>query len=483
MTNTIDPDSFPTTHPLSVALRLTSRYWFLSYSKLMSMDWQWIDMPDCPFGATDGRTLYLNRSGLDKLCAMPNGSGLIAFLLVHEALHALLGHGWRLIPLKDKQTGNIAADYIVNAMIAMRNRELKREVFPFIDGVLLDEQLSGDKSVEQLYRQLVKPQPPAPQPEINPSPEPQPQDSNDQQDNDESDSDGDAPSEGDSDDDSDTDGGSTPSDSADGDHGDADPDGGADGSDQDGGDSGDGGSLKGFVGTGVGDNLEPALEEGESLSEAVSEIEETNERILVADEIDRRQSGEGGETGKRVKQHNLPVSTLDWADLLREWLVKHKRDGWKSPFNHVIYGTTGLVCAGRRSQAAGTIVLVLDSSGSIGSSTYTKFLQQAQSILDELKPEQLVLLSVSHRVADSVILEVGDTAPDRMSGGGGTRFQPAFDWLERNQIDPDVMVYLTDGWSEDLRDLKQPNFPLLWLSTCRESRDFKVGEVMQINDF
>ena len=237
------------------------------------------------------------------------------------------------------------------------------------------------------------------------------------------------------------------------------------------------------MGKGGGDALEPEAEEGKTVEETVSQIEEDNERILVADAIDRKTSGEGGAGGQRVRDQRVSSSSLDWCDLTREWLLKHKREGWMSPFNHVIYTSTGLVCAGRRSRAAGTVVLALDSSGSIGSATYTKFLQQAQAVLDELKPEQLVLLSVSHLVADSVILTEGDRVPNHLNGGGGTRFSPAFEWLEAHDIQPDVMIYLTDGWSYDLRQLQQPDFPLLWLSTSRNRAEFPVGEVLEITDF
>jgi hypothetical protein len=105
-TNMIDPTQFSTNHPLSVAMRTTSRYWFLAHSKLMSMQWEWTDA--VPYGATDGAKLVLNREGIDKLASKPNGAGLIAFLLVHEALHALLNHALRLRLLADAKTANLA---------------------------------------------------------------------------------------------------------------------------------------------------------------------------------------------------------------------------------------------------------------------------------------------------------------------------------------------------------------------------------------
>ena len=460
-TNTIDPTQFDTNHPLSVAMRTTSRYWFLTHSKLMSMKWQWSDA--VPYGATDGSTLLLNREGIDKLSRQPNGAGLIAFLLVHEALHALLGHGWRLAKLGDHRTANIAADYVINAMIANRNREIGKEIFPFIEGVLLDEGLSGDNSTEQLYRILSKP---IQQDQTNPKPQ---QDNDDSNDTTDSDGDDETPQEG-SDGDQDGD-----QDDSDSNHSDS------SGSSADAtvGNSGD--DLSDFVGTGAPDTFEPEPEDGESQQQTIDRLEEANDSIFIADEIDRRQQTDSGTTASRL-QGQRTSSSLSWPDLLREWLSKRSRNGWDSPFNNAIFQTTGLIAAGRRTRNAGEIVLVLDTSGSIGQRTYDRFLSEAQAVLDDLKPDKVHLLSVSHVVADAVSLEAGDTVPSSLKGGGGTRFKPAFDWVAEHAQDVDVMVYLTDGYSNDLSEITYVDFPLLWLSTGARTNAFKAGDVIEITD-
>ena len=456
-TNTIDPTQFSTDHPLSVAMRTTSRYWFLTHSKLMSMKWQWSDA--VPYGATDGSTLLLNRVGIDKLSRQPNGAGLIAFLLVHEALHALLGHGWRLAKLGNRQTANIAADYVINAMIANRNREIGKEVFPFIDGVLLDEELSGDNSAEQLYRILSKP---IQQDQTNSKP---------QQDND---TDDDTTNDND-DNDNATDDGEPPHDDE------GDDTSGDDGSDTDSSIDDSGDDLSDFVGTGAPDTFEPESEDGESQQQTINRLEEANDSIFIADEIDRRQQTDGGTTASRL-QGQRTSSSLSWPDLLREWLSKRSRNGWDSPFNNAIFQTTGLIAAGRRTRNAGEIVLVLDTSGSIGQRTYDRFLSEAQAVLDDLKPDKVHLLSVSHEVADAVSLEAGDIVPASLKGGGGTRFKPAFEWVAEHAQDVDVMVYLTDGYSNDLSEITYVDFPLLWLSTGAPTNAFKAGEVIEITD-
>jgi predicted metal-dependent peptidase len=440
------------------------------------MRWEWSDA--VPYGATDGERLLLNRKGLNKLANKPNGAGLIAFLLVHEALHALLGHGWRLAKMPDMHTANVAADYIINAMIANRNREIGKEVFPLIEGVLLDEQLSGDDSVEQLYRKLTKPQQkqdPNDTPPTNPNPTPNPKQNDTSND---TSNDGDQEGEGDeqdgdpqdSGDSGSSDGGDNPSDtdSTDGNIGDDDK-----GTSED--------DLSDFVGTGTPDTFEPQAQGDETQKEVIDRIEEANDTLFIADEIDRRQQGSKGVTANRL-QAQRTSSSLSWPDMLREWLTKRSRNGWDAPFNNPIYQTTGLICAGRRTRNAGEVVLVIDTSGSIGQHTYDRFLSEAQAVLDDLKPDKLHLLSVSHVVADAVTLDVGGTVPTKLKGGGGTKFKPAFDWVAKHTYDVDVMVYLTDGYSDDLNDITDVEFPLLWLSTGERAHRFRAGEVIEITD-
>jgi predicted metal-dependent peptidase len=469
---TIDPTHYAPNHPMSQAMRRVSRYWFLCYSKLLSLEW--IETTRFPFAATDGVRLYLNPQGVAQLVARPDGVGLLAFLLVHEALHALLGHGWRMARLKDLPRANVAGDYIINAMIAQRNREVGKDVFPLIPECLLDEALSGDKSLEQLYRELAKPDQSQPQPQ--PQPQTQPQTPPIQQPDNHDNAD-DEPNQPDNPDDGPGDDGPpTP----------PEPDQGGDTGHDPGHDPGhdtDGDpDLRGMPGTGAADNPEPTAEDGQGPDELIQQIEQDNERLLIADSIDRMTQSDTGTLGRRIAGERSQQDPLDWVALCREWLLHRTRSGWDSPYNPAIHGSTGLVCAGRRTRAAGAVVLVLDTSGSIGQDTYRKFLGHGQDILDELKPERLVLLSVSHTVADVVDLEPGDRVPGSLKGGGGTAFQPAFDWLQDNDIEPDVMIYLTDGWSSDLATLPDPGFPLLWLSTQRRAKEYPVGDVIMVTE-
>ena len=229
--------------------------------------------------------------------------------------------------------------------------------------------------------------------------------------------------------------------------------------------------------------MAPLTEEGESEDEAVQQIETDNDRLLLADHIDRLTRAEGGAIGERINTQRSAAQPLDWVTLLREWLRARTRSGWGSPFNPAVYGGAGLVCAGRRARAARDIVLVIDTSGSVPQRAYDRFLAEAQAVLDELKPERLHLLSVSHYVCDVHTLESGkDTVPTKLRGGGGTMFQPAFDWIQQQGIEVDVMVYLTDGFALDLRSLQEPDYPVLWASTVLEQKDYPFGDTVMVTD-
>ena len=471
---TFDPTKLSNDALLSRALRQVSKHWPLAYSKLLSLEWRW--SAATPYGATDGRELILNPAGINKLQRQPNGVGLCAFLLVHESLHALLGHGWRLAKMRDPKCANVAADYIINAMIKARNKELGKAVFPLIDGVLLNEELSGDKSVEQLYRELQqpaqRPTPKAPEPKQDEN-----KDDNEGEDNDDSEGQagtGASSAEGESEED-DTAGLDTGGDTAADDDGSDTADGGTD--------SGSADSLDDFVGTGAEDTYKPIVGENDTDDSVAAKMEEDNDRLLLADHIERAGGGDSGMTGTRVMQQRVLPQPMPWAELLHEWLRGSSRSGWSSPFNAPVHGSTGLVCCGRRKRSAGDIVLVIDTSGSVPARVYDRFLKEAHTILQELRPERLHLLSVSHYVCEAVTLERGDDMPLSLKGGGGTAFQPAFDWVQLENIQPDVLVYLTDGVAYDINSLQAPDYPVLWVSTLCQPEHYPFGDTIMTTDF
>lgn len=365
----IDPyEYYPNTHKVSIAMRNVSRKWFLCYSKLLAFEWWVTDDPSIPYGATDGRRLILNESGIRHLESEPDAVNMITFLLCHEALHGLLGHGWRAQKLKCKQTANVAADYIINAMIADHG-------MPMMKGILFDKKLSGNKSMEILYYELLKDA----QPPTCPMP----------------------------------------------------------------------------------DLVELDVKPDETEEEVIDQLETQAEAMIVADKAQSKRDG----TTATVVIDRGSVADIRWQDLLWGFFTQHPRSRWCSPMNRPVFSSSGIVCLGREKRPRGCLAVAVDTSGSVSPQMLADFLSEVNDIIKQVRPAEVHLLSVSHAVADYFLLNEGELTPMTMKGGGGTRFQPAFDYLAEIGVEPDVLVYLTDGYSMDATTLKPIGYPVIWVST------------------
>ena len=62
-------------------------------------------------------------------------------------------------------------------------------------------------------------------------------------------------------------------------------------------------------------------------------------------------------------------------------------------------------------------------------------------------------------------------------GGGGTNFKPAFNWVEEQDSNPDLLMYFTDA--EGVFPEAEPMYPVLWLVKGKENVPF--GQRIQLN--
>jgi predicted metal-dependent peptidase len=465
---------------LARSMRRVREHWKVAYSKLLAMRWEETDAT--PYGATDGIKLVLNPNGLDRISKTSDPVGFCAFLLVHEALHAMLSHGARLAKFTDRDAANRAADYIINAMIIHRNKEVFRQTgsipFPLIPNVLFDEALSGDKSVEQLYNELFKSDD-QPQPQSEPQSRPQPQDeqSDDEQsgdDGDQSDGGDDQSDDGDEQSDEQSDG----SGSGDGDQSDEQSD------DQSGGGKSDSDILgDDWVGGGAEDTFKPEADptNGKSVDDVIREIEDQNEQIILAEQLDHKAGLVGATSTRKIEELRAFREGMDWADYLKLWFTARCQSGWDKPFNAPIFTTTGLVSAGRQKKDINELAVVIDTSCSVPQRILREMLEAVQDALDTLRPDTIYLLSADHKVEEVIELRHGDQVPTSIKGGGGTLFKPAFDWIEENANHIDGLVYLTDGEAYDWDELQEPPYPVLWLDYGHYPEVYKFGERVKVS--
>ena len=70
-------------------------------------------------------------------------------------------------------------------------------------------------------------------------------------------------------------------------------------------------------------------------------------------------------------------------------------------------------------------------------------------------------MQVNTRVTQVDEYQEGDEINPNVISGGGTSFVPPFDYCEENDIEPDFLIYFTDGYCSNFAD--EPDYPVLWV--------------------
>jgi predicted metal-dependent peptidase len=126
------------------------------------------------------------------------------------------------------------------------------------------------------------------------------------------------------------------------------------------------------------------------------------------------------------------------------------------------------------------LVIALDSSGSIQDEEMREFASEVNALRGQTQAN-LVLHACDDKLSTEGPWHFAPwdpmTLPATLSGGGGTRFTPVFDWIEREQLHPDLLLYFTDAQGE-FPDAP-PRYPVIWLVKGRAQVPW--GERIQLN--
>ena len=183
--------------------------------------------------------------------------------------------------------------------------------------------------------------------------------------------------------------------------------------------------------------------------------------------------------GRLVEVIEAATDRVDWRDRFRMSFdgILRGEVSWARPNRRFIQ--QGLYLPGWRRTGAGRIAFVLDTSGSISAPELAVYTAGVLGILDETGPEQLALIQCDSEVRHVAYLQAGE-AFDKIDvlGRGGTRFQPAFDWIAQNGFAPSAIVYATDLLSSDVPE--DPGVPVIWL-TPRRRPTVPFGSVVEVS--
>jgi len=175
---------------------------------------------------------------------------------------------------------------------------------------------------------------------------------------------------------------------------------------------------------------------------------------------------------------------VSWQDKIKGFFARRVGSGgydWRRADRRLITRDEPVFAPGRSGFGAGTIVVGVDTSGSVGGPTLDAFMAEMSGILDDVRPKRLIIVwcdAKVNRVDEAE--DAGDLNVIRAKGavgGGGTSFVPVFDWIAAQNIEIDALVYLTDLMGSF--PSHEPTYPVLWGSIYPEGKA-PFGEIINI---
>jgi predicted metal-dependent peptidase len=177
---------------------------------------------------------------------------------------------------------------------------------------------------------------------------------------------------------------------------------------------------------------------------------------------------------------------VPWTDKIEAFFARKVGAGgydWRRPDRRMITRDDPVYAPGRSGHAAGTVVVGIDTSGSIAMdpTIIDRFFAELSGILDDVRPKRLMVVwcdAKVHRVDE--VEDAGDLHALRckpVPGWGGTSFVPVFDYLAEHHITPDALVYLTDG--DGSFPSAAPAYPVLWGDISKNAQKYPFGDVVE----
>lgn len=422
-----------------------------------------------PVMATDGRSIFYNTSGLwGRL------DGHIAFILVHEAFHILHGHHIRIIQIWNKVKNgffkdivmtedechrlyNIACDYVVNGDI--RRGVRPHSLIQVPEDALFDPKYSdGSWDADSVFIDMVLTgHDPDPQHEQEGQGQGQGEGEGEGEEGDESDGEGQSESQSQS------------------------------------GQSNEGSTYAGDYGQimPLPPELPPNLETDHSQQQSLEREMERIQQIANRGAVLEKGIGKGSGSGwcENILSHsNDRVKPLTQV---QAFLKKSYSSSLSYQRPNKRFLQSGNYLPGR-SKNNSVLHTCTDSSASVGTDEHRAYLGNIVRMAKDMRLNKIRMSYVDSRVHMNpktnepwfdVHLRDGrgaDNLTAEVYGGGGTNFDPIFDYIEENNVDVGCLIYFTDGYGYVSRSTVR--YPVLWVTTGKEPRfiNNQFGQVVYI---
>lgn len=183
----------------------------------------------------------------------------------------------------------------------------------------------------------------------------------------------------------------------------------------------------------------------------------------------------GGALARMIEHHLQPQ--LPWRMVLSRYLSSLARDDFS--YMRPSRREGDAIYPSLRS-AQIEVVIAVDTSGSVRREELNRFITEIDAIKGQIRA-RITLLPCDASLAKGApwIYEPWEEfkLPENIQGGGGTDFRPVFEWVGKMDMQPQLLLYFTDGDGEF--PLQPPDYAVIWLVKGRSKTPW--GERVQLN--
>ncbi len=179
-----------------------------------------------------------------------------------------------------------------------------------------------------------------------------------------------------------------------------------------------------------------------------------------------QQAGKLGEGMARMIDFFLQP-TLPWRALLARYLNSISRDDYSYTRPSGRRGDPAIFPSLRSPRMS--VVVAVDVSGSIHQDELSEFIAEVDALKAQVRASVTLLTADADITGDSPWrFEAWEQCvlPEKIIGGGGTDFRPVFDWVARDDLHPDLLIYFTDA--DGPFPEQEPPYPVVWLVKGRK---------------
>ena len=161
---------------------------------------------------------------------------------------------------------------------------------------------------------------------------------------------------------------------------------------------------------------------------------------------------------------------INWREHVRLLItgkIGFRGETWTRPNRRRLVLNPITIMPGRNGYGCNTVVIGVDTSGSVGDDEMAVFMGELGGVLADVRPKRIIVIGCDYDISQvDELWSVDEFEALRVKGikgGGGTKFEPVFDYVKEHDLRPEALIYLTD--MEGTFPTEAPAYPVIWAAS------------------